>query len=149
MPRTGTFWRPPTSWPHCAATSNASRRARSCLPTSKSGRSSSTSTAASSSRSTIDASAGQRFRHLRDGVLGAHLVEGGRDLSLLVDHECGADDSHVLLAVVHLLAPHTPLLRDCVLLVREQWEAQLVLLVELNCLAGASGLIPITAAFSF
>ena len=53
-------------------------------------------------------------------------------LALLVDQERGADDPHVLPAVHGLLRPHPVSLGHGVVLVREQREAQSVLLVELR-----------------
>ena len=70
-------------------------------------------------------------------VLRADLVPGLLDLALLVDEEGGADDAHVLAAVVDLLAPHAVLLGDGVIGVGEQGEAERVLVVELLLLGRA------------
>src|SRR5262249_50983539 len=71
---------------------------------------------------------------LLHGVLGAHLREHAEELALLVDDERGADDAHVLLAVERLLTPRVPRLRDRVVLVSEEREAERVLVVELQLL---------------
>ena len=76
---------------------------------------------------------------LLHGVLRAHLGEDAGELALLVDDERGADDAHVLLAVERLLAPRVPRLRDRVIGVGEQREAERVLVVELQLLLGRVG----------
>src|SRR3954454_14091136 len=85
---------------------------------------------------------GHRLQEVRRGVLRRDLVPGLRDLSLLVDEERGAQDAHVLAAVHRLLGPHVERLGHRVVLIREQREAERVLVVELLLLRGLVGADP-------
>ncbi len=62
---------------------------------------------------------------------GFHFRENFRNLALLVNHECGPFDSHVLPAVHALLFPHTVSFSDSVIWVRRERERQRILGSEL------------------
>src|SRR5438132_3793134 len=68
---------------------------------------------------------------LRDGVLGADFVEDAGQLALFVDDECRAHDAHELAPVERLFAPDSEGLRDGVVGVGEEREAEAVFVVEL------------------
>src|SRR5207249_4563883 len=70
---------------------------------------------------------GDRLQQVGRGVLGADLVPGLDDLSLLVYEEGRPEDAHVLAAVHGLLGPDVVRLGDRVVLVGEQREAERVL----------------------
>src|SRR5262245_15416247 len=78
----------------------------------------------------VRARSGERGEGVRDGVLGGDRGPRLLDRALLVDQERGADQPDRGLAVAVLLAPRAPGLGRRVIGVREQREAEAVLLVE-------------------
>src|SRR5688500_2881743 len=75
-------------------------------------------------------SGAERGEGVRDRVLGLHAVPGTGDPTVLVDQERGPDDPHRGLPVPRLLAPGAPSVRDPMVGVGQEREAEVVLAVE-------------------
>src|SRR5262245_42419806 len=113
---------------------SATRPARSS-PTSR-------STWTGSSRATRDSSSGSResaglqgLERVRHRGLWLDAVPGLRDPAVLVHQERGSKDAHVPAATVFPFDPGAVRLRDGVILVGEEREAETVLLIEGELLA--------------
>src|SRR5262245_14712637 len=84
----------------------------------------------------------KRLEHLLGVAIGLHLRPAADDHAVRAHEERRPDEAHVLLAVVHLLAPCAPYIGDLVALVRQERERQAELRPELLMRPGIVGADP-------